>query len=280
MLIENVSDTARWVATYRAIESDRPDALFHDPFARRLAGAKGEAIAQGVPDTGVSRAIIVRTVVGDELILDRINNHGADLILNLAAGLDSRPWRMQLPPTLHWVDVDLPGILNYKTETLRDESPVCHYEAVPADLTQPGVADSLFARLGSAHNRVLVITEGLLIYLKPDDVAELGRALSRPSSFRWWLTDLASPRLLKYIGRSRGNLLQNAPFQFGPAEGTAFFKPLGWEEESFRSTVLEARRIGRPMQRDWIMRLLSRLMSEQKRAEISRMSGIVMLKRI
>jgi O-methyltransferase involved in polyketide biosynthesis len=38
-LIENVSDTARWVAMYRAQESSRPDALFHDPFAERLAAS-------------------------------------------------------------------------------------------------------------------------------------------------------------------------------------------------------------------------------------------------
>jgi O-methyltransferase involved in polyketide biosynthesis len=42
MPIENVSDTARWVAMYRALESDRPDAHFHDPYARLLAGERGD----------------------------------------------------------------------------------------------------------------------------------------------------------------------------------------------------------------------------------------------
>jgi O-methyltransferase involved in polyketide biosynthesis len=43
-LIRNISDTARWAAVFRARESDRPDALFRDPFARRLAGQRGEQI--------------------------------------------------------------------------------------------------------------------------------------------------------------------------------------------------------------------------------------------
>jgi hypothetical protein len=73
--------------------------------------------------------------------------------------------------------------------------------------------------------------------------------------------------------------MRNAPFQFGPAEGTGFFRPLGWEEESFRSTILEARRLGRPMQRDWLMRLLGSIMPAHKREEMLRMSGIVMLRR-
>ncbi len=138
-MIQNVSDTARWVAHYRAMESDRPDAIFRDPFARRLAGPEGEAIVNNLPGgRSIAPAIIVRTAVLDEMILDRITNHGADLVLNLAAGLDARPWRLPLPPALHWIDVDLPGILNYKTEMLRNERPVCHYEAITADLTDTG----------------------------------------------------------------------------------------------------------------------------------------------
>jgi len=44
-LIRNISDTARWVTIFRAEESERPDAVFHDRFARRLAGDLGEAAA-------------------------------------------------------------------------------------------------------------------------------------------------------------------------------------------------------------------------------------------
>jgi O-methyltransferase involved in polyketide biosynthesis len=48
-LIRNISDTARWAAVYRARESERKDALFRDPFARRLAGERGEQIAAKLP---------------------------------------------------------------------------------------------------------------------------------------------------------------------------------------------------------------------------------------
>ena len=47
-LVENISDTARWVAIFRAEESERPDAVFHDQFARKLAGKKGEQIANAI----------------------------------------------------------------------------------------------------------------------------------------------------------------------------------------------------------------------------------------
>ena len=48
-VLRNISDTARWVAFYRAMESERPDALFHDPYARRLAGERGEQIVRSLP---------------------------------------------------------------------------------------------------------------------------------------------------------------------------------------------------------------------------------------
>ena len=45
--LRNMSDTENWVAVYRALETERrPDALFHDPFARRLAGERGARIAE------------------------------------------------------------------------------------------------------------------------------------------------------------------------------------------------------------------------------------------
>jgi methyltransferase (TIGR00027 family) len=279
-MIQNVSDTARWVAYYRAMESERPDAIFRDPFARQLAGPEGEAIVNQLPrGRSIAPAIIVRTAVLDEMIVDRITNHRADLVLNLAAGLDARPWRLPLPSTLHWVDVDLPGILNYKTGMLANDRPVCQYEAIAVDLTDTGARDAIFQRLGATYQRILVITEGLLIYLTPEQVADLGRALHRAPWFQWWLTDLASPRLLRYIERSHGAAMQQAPFRFGPAEGTAFFRPLGWREESFRSALVEARRLKREMPRSWIWRLLGRFMSARRVEEFKRMSGMVLLTR-
>jgi len=97
-LIRDVYDTARWVAVYRAQETERPDAIFRDPFARRLAGDRGEQIEQLKPLGGDSTwSMVTRTYLIDELVKAELQR-GADLVINLAAGLDARPYRMQLPP--------------------------------------------------------------------------------------------------------------------------------------------------------------------------------------
>src|SRR6266542_5940827 len=115
-LVRNVSDTALWAAAYRARENDRPNPLFRDPFARRLAGSRGEQIADKLTSRD-SWAWVTRTYLFDRFITQQVAQ-GADMVVNLAAGLDARPYRMDLPATLRWIEVDLPELLAYKTEAL------------------------------------------------------------------------------------------------------------------------------------------------------------------
>jgi methyltransferase (TIGR00027 family) len=283
MTIENVSDTAQWVAVYRAMETARPDAIFRDPYAERLAGEKGRQIVEGMKHgRSMAWAMIVRTAVMDELIMERVKQHGVDTVLNLAAGLDTRAWRLPLPASLRWVDVDLPAMTEYKASLMRDTAPVCRYEAIPADLTDAAVRDALFSQIGNAATKLLVITEGLLIYLSPEEVQSLARAVHGMRSARWWISDIASPRLLEWMGKSWGKSVQaaNAPFKFGPADSAAFFHALGWKEIRFRSQIEEARRLKREMRGMWLWRLIGHFMSAKRREEGRKMSAVLLLERI
>lgn len=282
MPIEHISDTARWVAVYRAMETERPDAIFRDPFARRLAGPRGEEIVGSIRRGRSSAwAMIVRTALFDEIIGESIATRGIDTVVNLAAGLDARPWRMELPAALRWVDVDLPAILDYKTGALRAETPRCRYEPTAVDLTDEAARRTLFARLGAEATRALIVSEGLLVYLAPEQVGALAGALHEQPAFACWLLDLANPWLLRYMTRAWGSSVEagNAPFQFGPAEGTAFFAPHGWREATFRSVIDEAHHLRRDMPLGWLWRFLSRLGPRKRREEMRRMSGVVLLER-
>lgn len=276
--IRNVSDTALWVAIYRAMESERTDALFNDPYARRLGGERGEAIVKAMPRGAANGwPMVVRTTVMDEILL-RCIREGATTVLNLAAGLDARPYRLPLPAGLRWLHVDLPDMVDYFRAQMAGETPHCEVEFVAADLRDATARRDVFTR-AAAHGPVLVITEGLLIYLNADQVADLARELHAVARPKYWLTDLASPMLLKFLEKQWAPKLRegNAPFQFGPAEGTAFFAPFGWREAEFRSTWDESFRLQRSMRGAWLWKLLSRLQSRQKREAGRRMSGIVLL---
>lgn len=281
MTIASVSDTAKWVAEYRAMETDRPDAIFRDPYARRLAGPDGARIVAHMKNgTRYAWPMIVRTAVFDELIMDRVRA-GADMVLNLAAGLDARPWRLDLPATLRWIDVDLPDILRHKTEELKTERPRCRYEAVSLDLTDAARRQALLSQLGRECARGLVVTEGLLIYLQTEQVAALASDLHAAAGFRWWLMDLGSPQLLKMMERSWGKDLRrgNAPFRFAPAENTRFFQALGWREVVYRATADDALRLNRAMRGMRFWRFLTRFYPRRIRAQFERFAGSVLLER-
>ena len=283
MTIQNVSDTARWVAVYRAMETARPDALFRDPYAERLAGDEGVKIVDEMKQgRSMAWAMIVRTAVMDELIMDRIHNGHVDTVLNLAAGLDARAWRMKLPPSLHWIDVDLPAMSEYKSSLMADEKPACRYEAIAADLTSDAVRDALFSQIGKSSQSMLVITEGLLIYLEEAQVKSLARAIHSIPSARWWITDIATPMLLEFMRKTWGKAVEkgNAPFKFGPEDSAVFFAPLGWKRTVFRSAMVEARRLNREMQHMWLWRIVGLLMPPKKRRAMENMSGTILLERV
>lgn len=85
---------------HRATESARPDALFNDFLAERLAGEQGQAIVARVPrSTRNGWWLVARTKIIDDAILQAIAD-GCDRVLNLAAGLDTRPYRLPLPAEL------------------------------------------------------------------------------------------------------------------------------------------------------------------------------------
>jgi methyltransferase (TIGR00027 family) len=244
-LVRNISDTALWVACFRARETERPDALFRDPYARKLAGERGEQIATATAKAHPDWPYAARTVRFDQIIRQQIEQ-GTDLVINLAAGLDTRPYRMDLPASLQWVEVDLPEILDYKEEILGDAQPRCRFERIRLDLSDVPARQKLFQELGSRGTNALVIAEGLLGYLERDQVLALGRDLAAQPSFRNWAIDLCSPGLIKMLQKNLTVLSDaGSPLKFGPEEGPDFFLPAGWKPVEVYSMLKTAAKLNR-----------------------------------
>jgi len=177
-LIENISDTARWVAVFRADESERPDAVFHDPFARRLAGERGVRIADAIEFSRQnSWSFVARTFSFDEVIKQHVAL-GYDTIVNLACGLDSRPYRMNLPASLKWIEVDLPEMILHKASILENEKPKCELQRIQLDLSDRKSRVELFKQIARNSKQALIVCEGLIEYLDEEEAALFGKDLS------------------------------------------------------------------------------------------------------
>jgi methyltransferase (TIGR00027 family) len=242
--ISHVSDTARWTAMYRATETARPDALFNDPLAERLAGEQGPAIVARSPRSGRSGWwLVARTKIIDDAIARAIAD-GCDRVLNLAAGLDTRPYRLDLPSDFTWVEADLPQLLQEKTELLADETPRCRLTRTAVDLANARSRQDFLNDALSGATKALVLTEGLSMYLEEHDIDALSEAFTRPE-IAWWMLDFAFPGLQKTMNKQMADFLQNAPFKFAPHNGLAFFEGLGWRVVEAESQFLAANRFRR-----------------------------------
>ena len=244
-LFRDVSDTAIWMAHYRARETERPDAFIRDPLAARFLEGRGTQIAATLKKQDRNAwAYVTRELLFDDFV-NRQVAEGADLVLNLAAGLDTRPYRMQLPPSLRWVEVDLPPLIEWKAKVLADATPRCLLERVPLDLADATARRALFARLGAGTRRVVVLTQGLLIYLGDEGVASLASDLRSQESFARWVIDIASPGLRDMMNKEVGGHLAAAaaPLKFAPSNGPRFLESHGWRVLEVKSLLKNAPRL-------------------------------------
>jgi len=281
-LIQNVSDTAFLVAAHRAAETQRPDALFHDPLAGLLAGEHGRQIAHGIRGTAAMTGwmIAIRTRIIDDFILEAIAQ-GTDAVLNLGAGLDTRPYRMALPAALQWTEVDYPALIERKERALDGQTPACDLQRVRLDLTQREARRALFGEFTAHGRRVLVLTEGVVPYLSVEEAAALADDLRAELAFRHWIVDYFSPQMMRFRDRPairRG--MQNAPWRFRPEDYDRFFAVHGWKARQARYIPIEAQRLNRPPPLPfWLgawMRLSWLLAPADKREALMRMAGYVL----
>jgi methyltransferase (TIGR00027 family) len=281
-VIQDVSDTAFMVAAYRARESERPDGLFRDPLAARLAGARGKEIVASLPqNTPGGWSVAIRTVVIDELLAAAVAR-GADTVLNLGAGLDTRPYRMKLPAELRWVEVDYAPMIELKEGHLASEVPRCRVERVRLDLADGPARRALFAKIGEQSKHALVLTEGVIPYLTVPDVGLLADDLHAIGAFRAWIVDYFSKEALRYRKKA-ARAFQNAPFKFAPDDWFAFFAAHGWKPTEQRYLAIEGERLARPVpftlpMRLWI-RFAGRFAPPERRESMRRFAGYFLLER-
>jgi len=281
-VIKQVSDTAFMAAAYRALESDRPNALFRDPLAAKLAGEQGKKILAGLPKQAFigGWTVVIRTCIIDDLIQGAIAE-GVDTVLNLGAGLDTRPYRMALPKTLRWIEVDYPHVIDLKQSRLSNETPRCRLEHIKLDLADDSARRIVLEKVANNSKEILVLTEGVIPYLPETAVASLGSDLRSKESIKCWITDYFSPASYEYRRKSGlSRAMKNTPFLFEPIDYFGFFDNIGWQPKETRYLAAEAERLHRPPPFPFVTRLVMRILlllaSPGRRRKMKQYAGMVL----
>lgn len=177
--LQMLGSTARWTAAVRAQESARPDHLFNDPWASALAGAEGMGwISQRSPENVVS--MVLRTRFFDDFLQDVVNNNNVRQIILMAAGLDTRAFRLSWPQNTRIFELDQTAVLEYKEQILRLAlaEPTCDRSVVSVDITstwERTLRDAGF----DANKPSVWLLEGFLFYLRFEHLTDtLDRVLN------------------------------------------------------------------------------------------------------
>lgn len=277
--IHDVSDTAIWVAYYRARETDRPDALFRDPLAKRLVGERGAAIARrfGPMSRYTEWTLVTRTVLIDDFIREGIAE-GVDAVLNLGAGLDTRPYRMDLPASFQWVEADYPHMVEYKERMLATETPRCQLHRVGVDLADDEARRRFLSSVLPGAKKVLVLTEGVIPYLTEQQVAALAADLRSQPRFACWIGEYFAPETYRYLrSTARSRVLANAPFLFFPTDWIGFFARNGWVKKELRHGADVGLRFGRAQPLPWFARAIVRFMGRKAIARMRTATGYLLM---
>ena len=230
--ISHVSDTALMTAACRALETERPDGLIRDPFAARLAGDRGMAILRAMDRMEIMCfGISMRSRYLDQLVLDTVAAESIRTVLSVGAGLDTRPWRLELPAALRWVEVDFPAMLDYKDSVMQGIDAKCRRERLPADVNEASGRESVFASAGDGP--ALMITEGLLMYLPGASV----EALAANTAVSHWILDAVSGEVARRMRMDSCQAIENVRAA-GHLDGVQILDVLrqhGWTDLRFLS---------------------------------------------
>ncbi len=160
-----VARTAVLIAAARATEQRRLHRLFDDPLAEGLVAAAGSA----------SDLNGVRNLAGDHFVLrtryfdDQLLTAAQPQVVLMAAGLDTRAFRIDWPPGTTVFELDLPDLLEFKDDALRDlgAEPTCERVVVPCDLRDDWATTLIHAGFHPKRPTAWLL-EGLFMFLPPE----------------------------------------------------------------------------------------------------------------
>jgi methyltransferase (TIGR00027 family) len=188
-----MAKTALGMARVRAEESRRPDRLFEDPYAQAFLAAAPrafpdeQAVSGGLASLGAVFFFhgVIRTRFFDDYLL-AATTAGCRQVVLLAAGLDTRAFRLAWPDRVRLFELDLPEVLAFKEQVLAAQHavPRCQRTVLPADLRKDWPAVLTAAGFQPTQPTAWLV-EGLLIYLSADQAAHLLTSvgeLSAPAS--------------------------------------------------------------------------------------------------
>lgn len=281
-MIQKVSDTAFWVASYRATESKKSNPLFVDPLAEVLVGEAGKFIASSMQpiEKYAYWSVIIRTRLIDDYISTYVSQ-GYTTIINLGAGLDTRPYRLSLPQNTHWIEIDFPEVMEFKNIKLKDQQPNFPLERIGLDLSNQTEREQIFNALNErTMGPAIILTEGVIPYLSEESVCSLATAIHKQSNFKLWISEYYAPEMYpRFQNKKFKAMLGESPFKFFPSNWFSFFEGCGWNQKEIAYLYDIAKQNRRKFPLPWWAAIMKLFLGEKMMSGVSKLSAYVVFEK-
>ncbi|MFF8481077.1 class I SAM-dependent methyltransferase [Streptomyces antibioticus] len=226
--VTTTAATAFLTADARAQATTDPAQDFHDPYAARFAALCPPAIHGITRHTAGTAVVMARTVLVDRLLAELFAHGGVEACVNLGAGFDARPYRMDWPQECRVIEIDSAPVLDLKDRLLPPADCTAPLERLRGDLRDAEtMVDLLMSR--TAGRRCVVLAEGLLTYLSHDAVGALAAAVARLGTGTSWICDVLSVPSAESLARA--SRIAGTPLEMRGLADLEAFETAGWRCE-------------------------------------------------
>ncbi len=208
--VTGVPETMIQTLYARAKESMKSNAKIKDDMAAEIVSQLDYDFSNADKDGAMSSGVIARTIVLDEMVGQYLTKHPKTVVVNIACGMDTRCYRMK-GKYLRWYNVDLPETMEVRERFLTEDGPI--YQIAKSAMDASYIDDITYE-----GEDVLVVIEGLSMYLKEADIRQIFAIIDQAFPKAMVLIEVMSPFVVKHI-KEKSIEGSNAKFTWGIKNG-------------------------------------------------------------
>ncbi len=208
--ITGVPETMLQTLYARAKESRKPDHAIYDGKAIEIVDSLDYDFGLADKDFAMGSGVIARTIVLDKLVSDFLKKHKGAVVVNIACGLDTRCYRNEGMYS-RWYNIDLPETMAVREKFLQENGPI--YQ-----ISESAMEDVWADSVDYAGEPVLVIIEGLTMYLTEVDVKKIFDIIDRKFTYATVFVETMAPFMAKHI-KEKSIHGSHAKFSWGVSNG-------------------------------------------------------------
>lgn len=187
--IDGVAETMLQTLYARAKESKKPNHKIYDGKAIEIVEQMEYDFSLADKDMAMSSGVVARTIVLDRMVSDFVNNHPNATIVNIACGMDTRFDRVD-NGRIRWYNLDLPVTMNIRQKYMKENERVTLIAGSAMD-------SSWTEQIDPGEGDVLVIVEGLSMYLQEKDMKQILTNLDRRFKRAVIFMEILNPKFVR-----------------------------------------------------------------------------------